>query len=207
MILPVGEIMVEQGTTETFEGIKFTMDDPSGYVSRGTYRFIGIQGDKRLYEPVPETGARIDVTGLFGDLFLVDDGESLQIASYSEKGALLKTMTTADPSAYSSGTYSIYRPNGFQQTLVYLGKDGNKITFSYREFEDDFARPAYTMDVTYSLDESNIIVFKIAKIEVIDASSSSITFRVLDNFNVKGKDGVGKPFTYVEPTETDQERE
>lgn len=70
----------------------------------------------------------------------------------------------------------------FQQTLLYSGRIGNKINISYREFSNDMARPAFNNDVEYDLSVSNVIGYKGASIEVLNADNSSITYRVLRNF-------------------------
>jgi len=67
--------------------------------------------------------------------------------------------------------------------LIYSGKVGNKINVAYREFSNNLARPAFNNTVQYDLDESNIIGYKGARIEVIEATNEYIKFKVLLNFN------------------------
>lgn len=71
----------------------------------------------------------------------------------------------------------------FQQTLIYNGKVGNKINIAYREFSNDMARPAYSNSVEYDLSESNIIAYKSARIEVVEANNQYIKYVVISNFN------------------------
>lgn len=70
----------------------------------------------------------------------------------------------------------------FTQTLIYTGKVGEKVRFAYREFSNNRARPAFSTEVEYDLADSNIVGYKNAKIEVIEASNTSITYKVLSNF-------------------------
>ena len=72
--------------------------------------------------------------------------------------------------------------DSFQQTLLYSGRVGNKINVSYREFSSSMARPAFNNDVEYDLDDSNIIGYKGALIEVLDADNQSITYKLIKNF-------------------------
>lgn len=74
------------------------------------------------------------------------------------------------------------RGNSFQQTLIYSGRVGNKINIGYREFSNNSARPAFNNDVEYDLSSSNIIGYKGASIEVINADNSSITYKLIKNF-------------------------
>lgn len=73
--------------------------------------------------------------------------------------------------------------NSFQKTILYNGKIGNKITVSYREFSDGLARSAFTNEVSYDLSESKIIGYKGARLEVIKATNTDITFKVISGFD------------------------
>ena len=71
---------------------------------------------------------------------------------------------------------SYFKEGDFKQQFVYSGKSGKEIKISYREFKDNFARPAFTQDLTYDLSESKTIGFKGMKIDVIQATNSQIKF-------------------------------
>lgn len=73
--------------------------------------------------------------------------------------------------------------NNFQQTLIYNGKVGNVINIGYREFSDNTARAAFSNEANYDLNESKIIAYKGASIEIISANNQNITFKILKNFN------------------------
>ena len=72
--------------------------------------------------------------------------------------------------------------NQFQQTLLYNGKIGNRISIGYREFSGDLARPAFSNEVSYDLSESTILGYKGARIEVIKATNTEITYKILSGF-------------------------
>jgi hypothetical protein len=74
-------------------------------------------------------------------------------------------------------------PNSFQQTLIYSGRLGNKLKIGYREFSGNFARPAFNNDVEYDLNESSLIGYKGARIQVIEATNEHIRYRVIKTFN------------------------
>lgn len=78
--------------------------------------------------------------------------------------------------------YSVSEDN-FQQTLIYLGKSGQTIKLAYREFNEDFIRPAFSTEVSYDLSETNIIGYMNCKIEIIEATNSYIKYKVINNFN------------------------
>lgn len=69
-----------------------------------------------------------------------------------------------------------------QQTLIYSGSVGKKVNISYRKFNEGFARDAFTNDVEYDMEESNVIGYKGARIEVLDYDNRTIKFKVLRHF-------------------------
>lgn len=73
--------------------------------------------------------------------------------------------------------------NSFQQSLIYNGKIQNKITLGYREFSGEIARAAFSNEVSYDLSDSSTLGYKGARIEVIKATNTEITYKVLSGFN------------------------
>lgn len=73
--------------------------------------------------------------------------------------------------------------------LIYSGKAGNVIKIVYREYTNDLARPAFTQDLQYDLNETKIIKFKNTTIEVLRVTNQEITLRVLSSPNLKYKQG------------------
>lgn len=74
------------------------------------------------------------------------------------------------------------RSNSFQQSLIYSGRIGDKINIGYREFANSQARPAFNNDVEYDFNSSNIIGYKGAEIEIIEATNQFIKYKVIRNF-------------------------
>lgn len=70
----------------------------------------------------------------------------------------------------------------FKQEFIYNGKVGNSIKFIYREFSNDLARPSFTQDIQYDLNESTLVGFKGLKIEILSATNTLIKYKVLSHF-------------------------
>ena len=70
----------------------------------------------------------------------------------------------------------------FKQDFIYNGKVGNAIKFTYREYANDLARPAFTQDLQYDLKESNIIGFRGLRIEILSATNTKIQYKVLSYY-------------------------
>ena len=67
----------------------------------------------------------------------------------------------------------------FKRELVYTGIARNIISILYREFNNDIARPAFTQELKYDLSESKIIGYRGSRFEVVSATNTGITYRVL----------------------------
>lgn len=74
--------------------------------------------------------------------------------------------------------------DSFRYIVLYQGKAGSSIKLSFREFKDDYARPAFTQDVQYDLNSKGDteIGFKGMRMLVHTATNTSITYTVIDDF-------------------------
>lgn len=87
-----------------------------------------------------------------------------------ESGLVQPTTVTAEMSP------------GFVQQLIYNGRVGNYLKFLYREFSQDIARPAFSQEVQYDLEDGNEIGFQDARIEVLSATNTELRYRVIQSF-------------------------
>ncbi|WP_305910491.1 hypothetical protein Q9L42_020260 (plasmid) [Methylomarinum sp. Ch1-1] len=69
----------------------------------------------------------------------------------------------------------------FRQELTYIGKSNNTIKFLYREYYKNKIREAFTHEVSYDLDEDNIIRYKTIRIEVLDSTNETIKYKVISD--------------------------
>jgi len=51
----------------------------------------------------------------------------------------------------------------------------------YREYVDDYMRPSFSTELQYNLDESKILAYKSIRIEITNATNSSVQYRVLSD--------------------------
>ncbi len=72
--------------------------------------------------------------------------------------------------------------DNFVQELVYNGKSGTRIKFVYREFADSLTKPTYFQEFEADLAEGRVVTFKGVRLDIIEASSSALSFRVLSTF-------------------------
>jgi hypothetical protein len=73
---------------------------------------------------------------------------------------------------------------GHRMELIYRGISNQTVNLTYREYKDDFARPASQEEIASELDpkRSTLIDFKGAEIDVMQASGSKITYRIKRGF-------------------------
>jgi hypothetical protein len=87
-----------------------------------------------------------------------------------------------DSSEYAKRQYVEESGDDFEQTLIYTGKDGNVLRFTYREFVNDMARSSFTIDALYDIKDDATIRFRGAVLEIISTDNQSITYRLLSGF-------------------------
>lgn len=88
-------------------------------------------------------------------------------------GLLVETSKYVDPNCKKC----------LKKEFIYNGKANNTLKFVYREYIQDMARPAFTQELQYDLNESNIIGFKGLRIEVMKSTNTTIEYKVLGDIN------------------------
>ena len=88
----------------------------------------------------------------------------------------------AEASPFVRTEVSVATEADFQQVLVYNGKQGDYILVGYREFSNNMARSAFSNEVRYDLSESNLVGYKAARLRIIRATNTDITYVVEEGF-------------------------
>ena len=101
------------------------------------------------------------------------------ITQMGGRAGCTKGRTESD---YEAGPYFVYSINTFQQTIEYGGRSGDILKFTYSEFTDGFARQAFTREFQVDLSQGKVAAYKGAVIEIESATNSSITYKVVRNF-------------------------
>ena len=194
-VAPLGEQMLLQATATLSQGVYLPQQNNiKGFIlSPGFYPKTG-EEKGRVFTSVDTRNTRFDQGvvslegGLFGQIiyprairFSREKQETCVMAP-NLYGMIQPVCDTEYP--YQFTERPSVSQNDFQQTLIYSGRIGDKIKISYREFSNKLARDAFTNDAEYDLSHSNIIAYKGARIEVIEADNENIRYRVLANFNI-----------------------
>lgn len=80
------------------------------------------------------------------------------------------------------------RGKSISQEILYSGMSNNELNFVYREFADDFARPAFSQEAKYNYEPNGTIKFKGAELLILTANNQEVAFVVKSGFsNEKAK--------------------
>jgi len=125
----------------------------------------------------------INNAGVSESLFgIAMDYNSNEALLYIHNGISWTYARLKEPLEYTPTTRPSKTENYFEKNFLYNGKSGNIIKFTYREFSNSVARPAFTQDIQYDLNESNIIGFQNMRMEIINTSNTSITYKIIKGF-------------------------
>ena len=128
------------------------------------------------------------------DLWLEPEGSEGATAfiSITESGHVARGWVTVSVDALDDGEWPagrVFSPSDrpsvvasrFKAELIYGGTRNNVVRMTYREFADNFARPAFTQDLEFDLGETDVITFRSIRIQVLEAGNQGIRYRVLDD--------------------------
>lgn len=183
----VGEELLSQGVLIIEEGIRVSAGTQISWAytaTGGFYPRTGSDNAGNTFHSI--SGSTREGEGGLTKAALADPVISLRASS---DGTTLCAVTVLNLPACSQGvqfereTQPTVSERGFQQTLIYNGRIGNRINVAYREFSQSRARPAFANDVEYDLNASRTISYRGAQIEILDADNNSIRYRVIRNFS------------------------
>lgn len=150
-------------------------------IKAGTYELVGASKHGLLYSK--PNGLRQIVTTAKIDRF-VDGG--LYIAKDKKRlGIYNQSSQYMEPIEHNIKiepviTYHHSEAN-YKRQIIYTGRSGNTLHLEYREFLNDMARPAFSQELTFDVSVEKVVGYKSALFEVIDASNTSLTYKVIQH--------------------------
>lgn len=167
VVKPAIELLesIDENVELTF-GVKKITIPPGRYPYRGENAF----------------GTYFDATT--GLIFIPKNSKVQLMVCYAPRSILCEFVAKLKVGENIKMTETISYPNiGFRKELIYTGGGKKEITFSYREFVNDYARPAFSQELKYDISDDKIIGFKGARFEVINSNNTEIKYKVLKHFN------------------------
>jgi len=172
----IGEFLIKEGRTSSQYAIYLNNDHgTAGWTAfhpAGVYKIIGKKDGYTIYQHSSI------MPGMMGNVHP-------QIFEDSDNNSYLKTMSGMEllnKSEYSKKLFVEETGDDFEQTLIYTGAEGTILKFSYREFSNNMARGAFTVDATYDIKTDKNIRFRGALLEIVKVDNQSITYKVLSGF-------------------------
>ena len=185
----LGDTMLIKGTIYSYPGlqlledIKLTRMGASSELKAGIFKAT-LEDDRWTFFRSPTPWQNV---GAFGKTTLLDGGLMVNKSDPSklrcwlvQNGTLLRGVEVTAKTVPHAVTEPLV--NSFQQELIYNGRVGNAVKFLYREVSAQYLRSSFTQDVQYDLSEGNMIGFKGARIEIIDANNRNLRYRVTEHF-------------------------
>ncbi len=181
----VGDQLLRQGKYSEHDAIllkdKVDFSFSAYTLTPGYYIKHGEDQTSGFYIPSGESdGGRVDKAVLADPWISIqayNDGSKLCVVT------VFHAVTCEDNVPFKQLRKPVFSSDSFQQTLIYSGKVGAKINIGYREFSGNIARPGFNNDVEYDLNESKVIGYKGARLEILEATNDHIKYKVLANFN------------------------
>jgi hypothetical protein len=187
----VGEEILHQGELYQRAAIhlseEITFGEDEAYALTPGYYFRGGQSiGWETYAPAdgPDAGRVKKALGaitLQGSFHYSNDGKTIGVITnfYQAVDTKAKGITRTTRPAWSN--------DSLQRSLVYGGRTGTKIKLAYREIWKNITRPSHDVFVEYDLANSKVVELNGARIEVIEATSKSIRYRVTQAFDSSKK--------------------
>ncbi len=113
-----------------------------------------------------------------GPCFIDDDGDGLFDRRAGDEMEVARKFKT--PVAYSPTTVSITGEKSFKQVILFQGATTDSLRFSYREFKNDMARPAFTEELTIPRETfPAMIMVKNIQLEILGVSGMGLKYRLV----------------------------
>ena len=126
-------------------------------------------------------GIAIPLNGENPLIYTTSNYDGIYTNSFSESG--INFIRPKERIEYIQTKVPVEEKEYYKQEFIYNGRVGDGLKFIYREYVNDYARPAFTQDVQYDLKDSNIIGFRGLRIEVLNATNTNIEYKVLSYFD------------------------
>jgi hypothetical protein len=113
-----------------------------------------------------------------GPCFIDDDGDGTFDRTAADKATTANKLKA--PLPYSASKISISREDSFKRVVLFQGATSDSLKFSYREFKNDMARPAFTEELSIPREPfPAMIMVKNLQMEVLGVSGMGLRYRIV----------------------------
>ncbi len=180
--VPAGGIVYSFMRVYTIDGARLNASSGPGSYIRG--RTVEANTDLVPVKTKSFFKACVPAPGTFepeGPCFMDDDGDGRfdrQATNDYNIAAKLKV-----PVPYVKVPISVTREDSFKRVILFQGSTSDSLRFSYREFSNDMARPAFTEELTVPREPfPSMIMIKDLQLEVLGVSGMGMRYRVIRGY-------------------------
>lgn len=184
----IGDSLLKEGTSSATESIILHKDYGTvgftAFFASGVYKYVGI-ANKIITKNGKNTNHKMKVYQYGSVMPGMTSTVYAQLLEDEEGNVYYNSTTTSKiipKTEYTKKTIVDVNDYYFEQQLIYTGMEGKILKFTYREFADGTARPAFSLDATYDMSQDNVIRFKGAVIEILSYNNQSIKYKVISGF-------------------------
>lgn len=113
-----------------------------------------------------------------GPCFLDDDGDGR--FDRQSKDEITVALKMKVPAAYTKQPVSVVGNDSFRYTILYQGATSDTVRFSYREFKDNMARPAFTEELTIPREPfPQMAMLKNVQVEILGLTGMGLKYRIV----------------------------
>lgn len=163
----------------TIDGYQLDADTKAGHwllqesVKHGT-KLVPVETTKAVKACVPYDFS-FDAKG---PCFIDDDGDGKFDRHSGDEVTMFRKLKSPVP--YSQTKIALSREDSFRRSIIYQGATADSLRFSYREFNDDMARPAFTEELSVPRETlPAMIMVKNLQLEVLKISGMGLTYRIV----------------------------
>ncbi|SDR90808.1 hypothetical protein SAMN04515667_0963 [Formosa sp. Hel1_31_208] len=185
----IGNILVSREQGHKYDAIEITkefkieldyvvrtIEEGNIFINRyktNTYDFYSSSPDS-------EFGIAIERNGENPMIYTKGDNDGIYATGFSYNG--INLIRPKEKIVYIQTKELAKEKDNFKQEFIYNGRVRDALKFIYREYKNDYARPAFIQDLQYDLSESKIIGFRGMRVEIINATNTEIEYKVLNYF-------------------------
>ena len=187
----LGEVMVEKGEVFTYDALELRNQVSGGdgvmvkrfIVPPGILRLDGENRSYRIYlsdQAVVHDvfiGTRRAVAGL---------AVSRSRQNHVQIFAFGKLIPPAEPPQIRRITVDARDQPSMKEQLVYNGRAGDTLKFSYRQFFRDMSQPVRSEELQHNLQQGNVVRLKGLQLEVDNATATQLDYKLVENFPDRG---------------------
>jgi hypothetical protein len=181
-IARIGDVLLTQGQGYEADCIIPSFDFQNSYglgavtVTIESGRPICENESEGLYIPTYQMISTISYDRYKGMIQITDKGDVTEFC------AQLYYCFEKPSTSYLEDRRMVVIDDSLEQRIEYMGRRGDILDFTYAEFVNNMARQAFTREFSVDLNETKMLRFRGAGVDILDASQGELRYRVVSGF-------------------------